>query len=206
MIKTLVERGLTVNVTYKSEDIGFSEWISLFTLCLAPLVAHVYAGTPEYAILSESRPKWHNRITHLNPTSIFWRYCAIANRRARSKKWTPSHMAIANTAFWKDGRWVGSEDMILMAEDLLIETPNGTRISLLSRSAAETVVVALQGCQAIWDLISVFPSLNYGQSIALPTIFSPLAIFGLLRLVVALWITEEISYAEGPTLASRLRY
>jgi hypothetical protein len=206
MTNALVERGVHVTVTYKSENIGFSEWISLSTLCLAPLLAHVYVGTPEYAMFSVPRPKWHDRITHLNPTSIFWRYYVIANRRARSKSWTPSDMAIANTAFWRDGRWIGSEDIIPMAKELLVLKPERTRISILSKSAAETVVVTLQGVQAVWDLCSVLPSLNYGQSIALPTIFSPLAIFGLLRLLVALWITEEVSYREEAVLSSSLRY
>ena len=32
---------------HQSGNIKFTEWIELFTLCLAPLVAHLIAGVPE---------------------------------------------------------------------------------------------------------------------------------------------------------------
>ncbi len=32
---------------YQSSGVNFSDWIELFTLCLAPLIAHLVAGVPE---------------------------------------------------------------------------------------------------------------------------------------------------------------
>lgn len=34
-------------VQYQSSGISFSDWVTLFTLCLAPIVAHLLAGVPE---------------------------------------------------------------------------------------------------------------------------------------------------------------
>ena len=33
-------------VKYSSHEIDRSDWVSLLTLCLAPLIAHIIAGVP----------------------------------------------------------------------------------------------------------------------------------------------------------------
>jgi len=41
---------------YQSQHITFPEWLLLWTLCLAPLIAHIVAGTPQPTYLSHRRP------------------------------------------------------------------------------------------------------------------------------------------------------
>jgi len=43
-----------VLVYYNSKNISFPEWLSLVTLCLVPLIAHIWAEAPRYAILWEN--------------------------------------------------------------------------------------------------------------------------------------------------------
>jgi hypothetical protein len=38
--------------SYNSQHININDWISLFTLCLAPLIAHLVAGVPKPGTLS----------------------------------------------------------------------------------------------------------------------------------------------------------
>ena len=203
LLAVLIERRIKLSFTYQSQNIDFSEWISLITLCFAPLLAHIYVGVPRFAILSGNRPKWHDRITHLNPTSIFWRYYAITNRRVRSKAWSAADMAAANTAFWVRGKWDGSEGMVLKSKPFCTQIPEHNRISLLSESAAKTFVVTLQGAQGIWDLSAVFRHQDFSATIALPTIFSPLAIYGLLRLMAAFWLSDDTGYINVGDLDPR---
>jgi hypothetical protein len=54
---------------YNSSCITFTEWVSLFTLCLAPLTAHIISGAPSVPYLSHTRPKWYDHLCHYNPTS-----------------------------------------------------------------------------------------------------------------------------------------
>lgn len=45
---SLHTRGLWhVDTKFQAQDTDFGEWIALFTLCLAPIVAHLIAGVPE---------------------------------------------------------------------------------------------------------------------------------------------------------------
>src|SRR4051794_38615786 len=99
--------------TYQSAGISLTQWIELFTLCLAPLIAHVAGGAPSPTILRPrtEAPHWTARLPHFNPISIIWRYYAIADRRARARKWCEQDMAACSAVFW-DGerrRWDGSE-------------------------------------------------------------------------------------------------
>lgn len=115
-------------------------------------------------------------------------------------------MAITNTVFWVDGKWDGSKQMITKCRPFLTQVPHKTRISFISKSAVETLIVTLQGAQAIWDMVStIWQVETFTHAIALPTLFSPLAIYGLLRLPAALWLTEELAYMHRPLLETRLR-
>ncbi|KAH7012695.1 uncharacterized protein B0I36DRAFT_340135 [Microdochium trichocladiopsis] len=87
----------------QQQNIPFSEWITLFTVSLAPLIAHIAAGTPHPSILSSQycqRPSWHDSMCLYNPTSILWRYAAIADRRIRARDWGVADMAASNALFW----------------------------------------------------------------------------------------------------------
>src|SRR5205809_7057741 len=89
-------RVLSVEVlfTHQSQSISFASWLDIFTVCLAPLIAHVAAGNPTVTLIGSSpqgqkkcNPSWIARLPHFNPISITWRYFAIADRRARATCW-----------------------------------------------------------------------------------------------------------------------
>jgi hypothetical protein len=74
--------------------------------------------------------------------------------------------------------------------------PSYHRVSVFSTSAVGTLVITLQGIQAIYELIanatgSVYPS---GHPISM--VFFPLAILGLARLPAAPWLTAEYGYHQ----------
>lgn len=89
--------------TLSTSNIFFGEWIPILTVALAPLIAHIAAGTPQPSILTKRAsqgPKWHDSMCLHNPTSILWRYAAIADRRIRARNWSVEDMAAANAIFW----------------------------------------------------------------------------------------------------------
>ena len=181
---------------YQSGNISMVDWISLLTLCFAPLLAHIVAGAPQPTYLSRNRPSWHDRLCHYNPVSILWRYAAIADRRIRARAWCPANMAAANAIFWTAAGWDGSEEMAARSVLYCIALPEKARLSPLSWSAIETAIVTIQGVQAVviiagsvyarWDV------LNSGFSI--DTAFLPVSILGLLRLYAAFWLTDDFLY------------
>ncbi|KAH8796078.1 hypothetical protein F5882DRAFT_477998 [Hyaloscypha sp. PMI_1271] len=183
---------------YQSQSIEFSEWLSLFTLCLAPLVAHILIGVPEPVVLRGPRPTWTDRICHFKPTSIYWRYYIITARRVGSKSWDSADMAASNAVFWTGPktRWDGSKNMMKQSRTFCTRLPAHNRTSILSGSSIKTVLAALQGAQAISTLCVGWRSGHQALSIALPTIFLPCAIFGLFRLPAALWLSDEYGYAD----------
>jgi hypothetical protein len=178
-------------------NINFNDWISNLTLCLAPLFVHLLAGVPSPVYLCRNRPRWHDYLGHLNPTSIIWRYFAVADRRARTKSgfWTPISMAASNTLFWTSTGWDGEEHMITESVSSLARQPRGTHMQLLSLSAMKTVVVTFQGVQAIHALfLGVSDGNSFADTVSIGTIFFPLATFGLLRLPAAFWLTDTEHY------------
>ncbi|KAF5611755.1 hypothetical protein F25303_14462 [Fusarium sp. NRRL 25303] len=184
---------------YQSQEIAVSDWITLLTLCLAPLIAHVLIGAPSPTYLSLSRPPWHERICHYNPTSILWRYGAITDRRIRAKNWDRFDLAASNALFWSDQGWDGSEEMIAYSRPRCVQLPDGDRVTLLSRDAIKTLIVTVQGIQAIVLLLGsqIDPSApSFTLLMAVDIIFFPMALFGLLRLCSCLWLTDEFSFAS----------
>lgn len=178
-------------------NIDFSEWIALLTLCLAPLVLHIVAGVPTTTYFEHKRPQWHDQITLYNPTSIIWRYFVITDRRVRAKSWNAEDMAASNTLFWTAKGWDGSESIMRSSRVFLTRIPSRTRISFFSATSAKTLTITLQGVQAIYCLL-VRP-LDWGVAMAIDSIFFPLALLGLLRLPAAIWLTEDYSYADYNT-------
>jgi hypothetical protein len=187
-------------LTYQSGDITFSQWISLITLCLAPLIAHIIAGAPEPTYLCRRRPKWHERMCIYSPVSILWRYAAITDRRIRAIDWNPADMAAANAIFWTSSGWDGSEEMAERSVQYCVRLPDRARMTLFSSDSLKTIITTLQGVNALFlgDFsISGDPksSMAFYLSItSLGNIFSAVALFGLLRLFAAFWITAEFTY------------
>jgi hypothetical protein len=188
----------SIAFSYQSHGFGLGEWIALFTLSLTPLVTHILTGTPDTIRLYSKPPHWSDRMVHLNPTSILWRYFAILDRRVRSRSWNAADMAASNTLFWTRNGWDGSETMMIKSRAYCIRLPPQARIDLLSGSTLQTILVALQGLQSLYT--PTRGAAHYGESISLATIFLPVAIFGLFRLPAALWLSSDFAYGEPRTL------
>lgn len=179
-----------------TQQFSLSEWISSLTLCLAPLIVHIISGVTEPVYLSTTRPLWHDRIVHFNPTSIIWRYFAITDRRARAKLWTAYGMSASSALFWTDKGWDGVEHMIQDSVPFSVLQPSQSHTAFFSTSTLKSCTISLQGVQALYLLAGTISSGTvrdfYVPSVV--SLFLPLAILGLLRLPAAFWLTEETSY------------
>jgi hypothetical protein len=107
-------------------------------------------------------------------------------------------MATANSIFWAAQGWDGSENMALSAAPYCTRRPEHARVAVMSYQTIKTVVITLQGAQALYQLFgnafhSSLPSL---MSLSVDGIFLPLAVVGLLRLVAALWLTDDLAFTE----------
>ncbi|KAG6362300.1 hypothetical protein INS49_010530 [Diaporthe citri] len=187
-------------LTYQSRDISFSDWISLVTLCLAPLVAHVAAGAPQPSYLTRRRlPKWHDLLCHYNPTSILWRYFAVTDRRLRAKHWDVADIAAANALFWTDAGWDGSEKVAEQSLSFCSRLPAHARTEIASWEMIKTVVVGLQAAQAFYSIGgSLFGpgTSNYIFRFALDNMFLPIGCLGLYIFCAAFWITDNFAFID----------
>lgn len=180
----------------QSHAITFAEWVSLLTLCLAPLIAHVLAGAPQPSLLVSARPKWHDRMCILNPTSILCRYAAIVDRRIRARHWEPLDAASANAIFWTQHGWNGSEDIVPSAFPLCTLLPDRGTVELVSTEMLKAIIVTMQGLQALVSLVGgATGTVTFNQYFGLDGIFGPLSIMGLLRLSAAPWLTDDFMYS-----------
>ncbi|KAF1956835.1 hypothetical protein CC80DRAFT_394753, partial [Byssothecium circinans] len=183
---------------YYSQCISFPEWMSLLTICLSPLIAHVVSGTPPVSHISRTRPKWHDYLCHYNPTSIIWRYAAITDRRIRAIDWNNYDLASSNAIFWTTNGWDGSEQLALTAIPYCVRLPDCTHVRVVSGTVLKTVITTLQGLGALYTLAASLGQ-SYGiqvvHAFAVDNIFLPLAILGLLRFFAATWLTEDLFYS-----------
>jgi hypothetical protein len=136
--------------TYQSSNLAFNDWVSLFTLCLAPLIAHIVAGVPTIVYLTQDRPTWRQRLGLYNPTTILWRYFAIADRRLRAKRWSAANLSSSNVYFWTRSGWDGSEALTRKSQAYCVSLPRSKHATLLSWSTAKTIIVALQGADSFY--------------------------------------------------------
>jgi len=189
--------------THQSQNIPYTTWFEFFTLCLAPLIAHIFAGVEGPTIIGSlpnpKPPTWHDRLTSYNPISVLWRWLAIADRRVRARSWDAIDMAACNANFWDADRkrWDGSEEIMLRSRAWIRKAPESSHIPLLSGSMLTTVILTFQGVQASWIIFSrleVDSKLNFGTG--LPNVFIPLGCLGLARLPAALWLLSDYSYAK----------
>lgn len=194
---------ITVTFTYQSQEFDFTEWISLLTLCFSPFVAHIIAGVPTPTYLQARRPPWHEKVCLFNPTSIVWRYYAIVDRRVRTKSWSAIDLAASNALFWTESGWDGSEQMLKDCRRYCLKVPSSTHVEFASTTTAKTLIITLQGVQALYSLLQWIPGFklyDYGISISISSVFFPLAIIGLLRLFAAFWLTEDFVFKNVDTL------
>jgi hypothetical protein len=180
-----------VHFTSDHPGLDLGKLLSLWTLALAPLIAHVIAGAPEPIYLCAKLPRWIDYAVFWNPTSIVWRYFVIFDRRIRAKNWNREILASSNALFWTTNGWDGSEDMIIEGRKYCIRLPPRSHAELLSKSFVNTVIATLQGVQALYELLLVE---NFNNNMNLATVFLPLALIGLIRLPSALWITDGFAY------------
>ncbi|PVI04968.1 hypothetical protein DM02DRAFT_585181 [Periconia macrospinosa] len=186
-------------IRYNSQCITFPEWVSLFTLCLAPLIAHIASGAPQVSYLSNSRPKWYDHLCHYNPTSIIWRYAVIADRRIRATRWSRDDLTASNAIFWTAKGWDGREDMVFEAAPYKLRCPGLTHVQIMSVAMLKTIIVTMQGVSALYSLVALptgATTLNFQWNMGVDMIFLPLSILGLLRLCAATWLTEDFMYAS----------
>ncbi|CAI6334251.1 unnamed protein product [Periconia digitata] len=188
-------------IQFNSQCITFPEWISLFTLCLAPLIAHIASGIPPVSYLSHTRPKWYDHLCHYNPTSIVWRYAVITDRRIRATQWSRDDLTASNAIFWTAKGWDGHEDMVVKAAQHKLRCPGLTHVQIMSVTMLKTIIVTTQGLSALYTLVASLAgvkSTNFMSHTTVDSIFLPLAILGLLRLCAAIWLTEDFVYtADG---------
>jgi hypothetical protein len=186
--------------TLQSQHIPYQSWFGYFTLCFAPLIAHLVGGVkPPVVIPSHSKsPSWWAYLPHFNPISVIWRWYAIADRRLRACAWDGADMAACNAVFWdsKKARWDGSEDIMLRSRAWIIKVPEQKHASLLSTSSFTTLVLAFQGAEAVLGMYS-FSSITAAQIFEgwnLPSLFAPVAIMSLFGLPAALWLSDDYVY------------
>lgn len=74
--------------------------------------------------------------------------------------------------------------------------PAHHRVRLFSGSALTTVIITVQGVMAIKTLIGGLDGTDasYSITINISSIFYPLAVFGLLRIFAAMWLTDDYLY------------
>ncbi|KAH6655916.1 hypothetical protein BKA67DRAFT_562160 [Truncatella angustata] len=189
---------LMQSLNHQSQNISLDDWITLLTLCLAPLLAHIFSGAPEPSYVCSTRPKWHDRICFYNPTTIIWRYMAVVDRRIRARVWTPLDMAASNALFWTTKGWDGSEQMIVDASIYCTYLPEHPRLQIISTEALKTTITTLQGLQFMYRYIPGTPGYLGDRYFAVDSIFTPLACFGLIRLLAAAWLTGSFAYTPRP--------
>jgi len=195
-------------LVYQAQDITFAEWISLLTLCFAPLIAHILAGAPQPIYLCKTRPRWHDYLCIYSPISIAWRYAAITDRYIRTRRWNAQDMAAANAIFWvssdkvdnksgatvETGHWDGTEEMAAKSDQYITATSPTTHARILSGEFIKTAIVTLQGVQAIYVFVGGIVGITKMPRFALDTLFFAAAFLGLLRLCAAFWLTSEYAY------------
>jgi hypothetical protein len=191
--------GLRMSFTYQSRLNEPTDWFTMFTLCLAPLVTHIAFGLAKLVTLSEKNPPWTEKITQFSPISILWRYYAIAYRRLRATQWDAADMAACNAAFWDGKRWDGSEYMMIRSREYLTNRPDLSHVALISGSTLATIALILQGAQASFITVGVAVTGTINSKIGfgdgLPCLFLPIGFLGLLRLPAAYWLTNDFGYS-----------
>ncbi|KAK4160543.1 hypothetical protein QBC43DRAFT_338020 [Cladorrhinum sp. PSN259] len=182
----------------QSQDIKFNEWLAQFTQCLAPWATHVLVGVPTIVNLTDKSIKWHRYIPLYSPLSIYWRYLIICDRRVRCRDWNPERMAATCTMFWDGSRWSSTERETKEHLHRLVRSPPYSRTPVLSVPMLGTMVVLLQGAQALYEVFNV-GSAGFVLTQGVAGVFFPIAVSSFFRLVPAFWITNDFAFRDGPS-------
>ena len=188
--------GKRLKVIYQSRKIPFNEWLSQLTLCFTPFAAHLLTGVPSFVRTPGAKlpPVWR-QIAFFHPMTIIWRYAMIADRRIRARNWSPADLAATNAAFWTGSHWDGSEDIMLESREWVTRAPHRNRVDWISVSIVGTVIVTIQGVQAIYQLSEIlWRHVTPIQGLA--GLFVPLALASLFRIPCALWLTSDFGYGD----------
>lgn len=102
-------------------------------------------------------------------------------------------MAASNAYFWTPQGWDGSLQMLERSRVCLLRRPNHHRVRLFSGSTLTTIIITIQGVLAIKTLVDGVVG-SYALTINISSIFYPLAVFGLLRIFAAMWLTDDYLY------------
>ena len=190
--------------TLQSQGIPLPTWFEQFTLCLAPLAAHVAGGVVSPTLIPNSTPppSWSARLPHFNPISIIWRYYIIGDRRLRARSWDRANMAASNAVFWdgERGRWDGSEEIMVKSRAWVTKIPDTAHVTPLSASSATSLILTAQG---IWATFLIISSLIAGSenkiNVSLAGAFTPLGCLGLMRLPAAFWLSSDYGFMNCST-------
>ncbi|KAF2998056.1 hypothetical protein E8E14_005712 [Neopestalotiopsis sp. 37M] len=191
-------------IHFGGQNIEVPDWFSDFTLCLSPLIAHIVSGAPRPSHLACSRPKWHDRLCLLNPISIVWRYAAITERYIQTRDWQPEDIAVANAVFWTPQGWNGDKVMRWRAIPYMSYKPQQNRVEYLSVEMLKTIILFLQGVQAVTAIVGCYTSTGDLTSFdTISGLFLPLGIAGLLRVFAAPWLTDDFNFGISSADADR---
>lgn len=185
--------------TLQSNGISLPTWFDQFTLCLAPLVAHVAGGVVSPTLLPNNTPPpgLSARIPYFNPISIIWRYYIIADRRLRARSWDRADLAACNAVFWEGERerWDGSEEIMVKSRAWITKIPDTAHVAPLSASSITSLVLTAQGINATFLIIgSLTSSQGHYIPLKLATVFTPLGCLGLIRLPAAFWLSSDYGF------------
>jgi len=89
--------------------------------------------------------------------------------------------------------------MIWKSSANCLKQPSKTHIDIISGTAAKTLIIGLQGFSAISALLMgiILPkSDKYADLVSISYVFVPLTIFGLFRLPIAFWLSDDYSFAN----------
>ena len=158
---------------------------------------------PKIVHLSPNKPHWRHRLSLYNPTTILWRYFAITDRRIRAKHWDTAELCAVNVYFWTPRGWDGSEAMPQKSREYCVALPDNTHTPFLSWSTVQTLIITLQGADAIYILAKGLVrngEFSTSAVVSVGTVFFFLAVFGLLRLIASFWLTGDFSYVNPEDL------
>lgn len=105
-------------------------------------------------------------------------------------------MAAANAHFWTARGWDGSDAMATASRLHAVKLPDHAHVELFSATTLKSLIVTVQGAQAVYMLVSGLWGGVFSGTLAVDSIFGPLAVFGLLRLCAAPWLTEDFVYSR----------
>jgi hypothetical protein len=93
--------------------------------------------------------------------------------------------------------------MAQKSREYCVALPDNTHATFFSGITVQTLIVSLQGADALYILvIGLYQSGEFSASaiLSVGTIFYFLAIFGLLRLIASFWLTDDFSYVNPEDL------